>query len=93
MAKIKYKGEEKELKITNRAMMAFELSGGNIKDFETNPVSSAIKLACACLKLQGDPLDHADDLPPLVEISEAITQAMTESGYVGELEPTKKANG
>ena len=93
MATINYKGESKEIKINNRALMAFELAGGKLSEFEANPVSNSIKLACACLGLKGDPLDHANDLPPLTELSESITQAMNESGLAGETPPTKKQNG
>lgn len=93
MAKITYKGEEREIKITNKSMMSFEMAGGKLSEFEENPVSNSIKLVCACLGLKGDPLNYADDFPPLVELSECIRQAMDESGMTGEeLEP-KNDNG
>ena len=86
MATIKYKGKDKDIKITNRVMMAFEMSGGKLTEFETNPVTSAIKLACASLGLKGDPLDHADDFGSLAEISESIKDAMNESGLGEEID-------
>jgi hypothetical protein len=89
MATIKYKGESKEIKITNRALMAFELAGGKLSDFENNPVSNSIKLACACLGIEGDALEHADDLPSLKEISDSISDALKESGLEGEQDPKK----
>ena len=30
MAKITYKGEEKDIKVDNKAIMLFEINGGNI---------------------------------------------------------------
>ena len=92
MATIKYKGEQRDIKITNKVMMSFELSGGKLTDFETNPVTSAIKLACAGLGLKGDPLDHADDFGSLTDISESIKDAMNESG-IGEEMDEKNVDG
>lgn len=84
MAKINYKGEEKEIQINNRTMMKFEQMGGTLQDFEDKPVTSSIILACASLDLQGDPLDHANDLPSLNELSEIMKEALVESGYSDE---------
>lgn len=92
MAKIKYKGKDQDIKITNRVMMSFELSGGKLTEFETNPVTSAIKLACACLNLKGDPLEHADNFGSLADISNSIKDAMDESG-LGEEIPEKNVDG
>ena len=97
MATIKYKGKEKEIKIDNRAMMKFELDGGSMSDFETHPISASIRLACACLNLEGDPLDHANHLPPLKELPEVMQQAIQESGFLdveeGSEQDSKKGNG
>ena len=87
MASITYKQEEVEVKITNKVLMKFELGGNSMSDFETKPVSASITLACCCLGLDGDPLDHADDLPPLNELAEQIRVIMEESGLG---EQTKK---
>lgn len=86
MAKINYKGKEVDIALTNRSLMQFEMSGGNLNGFESQPISSSILLACACLKLDGDPLDHADDLPPLAELAEAMKVVVEESGLTGEIE-------
>lgn len=94
MATIKYKGEDTEIVIDNRTMMRFELNGGSLTDFETKPVSCSITLACASLGLEGDPLDHANDLPPIAEIAEAVKLAMEESGLNNQQElNSKKGNG
>ena len=92
MATIKYKGKDKEIKIDNKSLMAFELAGGSLGSFEESPISNSVKLICACLGLKGDPLDHANDLPPLQELSQQIAIAMEESGLSGEQE-SKKSNG
>lgn len=89
MAKINYKGKEVEIKVNNRALMLFELNGGSMSDFETKPVSASITLACACLGLEGNPLDHANDLPSLNEMAGIIKEAMDESG-IGEAKPKGK---
>lgn len=80
MATITYKGKEKEIKIDNRAIMQFEMMGGNLASFEKQPVSSAIMLACAALGLKGDPLDHANHLPAMSLLPAVIQEAMKESG-------------
>jgi len=92
MAKITYKGKEQEIKVDNKAIMLFEINGGNIADFDTKPIASSISLACACLGLTGDPLEHANDLPPMAELAESIKEAMAESGLSGETSE-KKDNG
>lgn len=99
MAKIKYKGKERELKIDNRSMMKFEMQGGSLADFESKPIASSIQLACACLDLNGDPLDHANHLPPLKELPIIMQQAIEESGFLDKPEEdeseqeTKKDDG
>ena len=97
MAKIKYKGKEKEIELDNRAMMKFELDGGAMSDFETHPIYASIRLACACLNLEGDPLDHANYLPPLKELPIVMQQAIEESGFIDKEEESeserKKENG
>tara|TARA_Y100000361_G_scaffold37821_1_gene32375 strand:- start:12011 stop:12289 length:279 start_codon:yes stop_codon:yes gene_type:complete len=92
MAKIKYKGEEKDIVVDNKAIMLFEINGGSIAEFDSKPIASSISLACACLGLKGDPLDHANDLPPMAELAESIKEAMAESGLTGETSE-KKDNG
>tara|TARA_R100000773_G_scaffold18445_1_gene16696 strand:- start:9619 stop:9915 length:297 start_codon:yes stop_codon:yes gene_type:complete len=98
MAKIKYKGKDKEIKLDNRAMMKFELDGGSMAEFETHPISASIRLACACLNLEGDPLDHANHLPALKELPEVMQAVIKEAGFTqGEEEESedevKKGNG
>ena len=92
MAKIKYKGEEKNIVVDNKAIMLFEINGGSIAEFDSKPIARSISLACACLGLKGDPLDHANDLPPMAELAESIKEAMAESGLTGETSE-KKDNG
>lgn len=98
MAKIKYKGKQVEAKIDNRAMMKFELNGGSIGQFETQPITASINLACACLGLEGDPLEHANDLPPIKELPAIMKVIIDESGLnkteedEGEVDE-KKENG
>lgn len=81
MATIKYKGEEKEIAIDNRTLLAFEMKGGDFNQFNVEPVTAAITLACAALGLEGNILDHANDLPPLAELVEVMKDAMQESGF------------
>jgi len=65
-----------------------------LQEFETHPISSSIKLACACLNLIGDPLDHANHLPPLKELPEIMQKAIEESGFLDDSETKeKKADG
>ena len=73
---IKYKSEDRELKITNSTMMRFSRLGGDIQKLEGDPVAQAITLACAALNLAGDPIDHADDFPPIGQLADAISSAM-----------------
>lgn len=73
---IAYKGESRELKIGNAAMMRFSRLGGSFEKLESDPVEQAITLACAALGLTGDPIDHADDFPPLAQLADPIKQAM-----------------
>ena len=98
MAKIKYDGKLVSIKLDNRAMMKFELEGGSISDFESHPISASIRLACACLNLSGDPLEHANLLPPLKELPLVMQKVIAESGFLDveeekDEEETKKANG
>lgn len=81
MAKITYKGEQVDLKITNKTMMKFEMAGGSFSDFSSAPISQSIKFVCAALGLEGDPCDHADDFGKMTDISEAIKTALEESGF------------
>ena len=73
---ITYKGERRELVIGNAAMMRFSRLGGSLEKLETDPVTQTITLACAALNLQGDPIDHADDFPPVFQLVEPIKQAV-----------------
>lgn len=84
MAKIIHKGEEKEIQIDNRTLLAFEQAGGSFSNFDEQPISSSIKLACAALGLEGNPLDHANDLPSLNKLSEIMRIALEESGFNNE---------
>ena len=81
MAKLKYKGKETDIVIDNRTLLAFELAGGSFSDFDDKPISASIKLACCALKLEGDPLDHANDLPNLNTLSTVMRKAIEESGF------------
>lgn len=81
MASITHKGEAKEIKLDNRTLLSFEMMGGSFDQFESQPITASIKLACAALGLKGDPLDHANDLPSLNELSEIMKQAIDESGF------------
>jgi hypothetical protein len=73
---IYYKGERVPLKITNSVLMRFRRLGGELDKLESDPVSQAITLLCAALKLQGDPIDHADDFPPVAKVADSIRQAV-----------------
>lgn len=84
MAKVLYKGEEKELKIDNRCLMNFEMAGGNLNDFQAKPFSTTIILTCCALGLDNDFAEHANHLPALNELTESLKQAMAESGFTGE---------
>jgi hypothetical protein len=81
MATIKYKGEDVSLKITNKTMMRFEISGGSFSDFSKSPISQSIKFVCSALDLKGDPIDHADDFGSMKEIADAIKDSLEESGF------------
>lgn len=85
MAKVTYKGEERELKIDNRCLMNFEMAGGNLKDFESKPFSTTIILTCCALGLDNDFPEHANHLPSLEQLTESLKQAMQESGIAGDL--------
>ena len=91
MANIRYKGKDVELKLSNKTMMKFEMNGGSFAKYEAEPVSQSVKLVCAALGLEGDPLDHADDLPPLAELAEVMKEALDESGQgAGGVDAVKK---
>ena len=73
---ISYRGEDRPLKIGNAAMMRFSRLGGSLEKLEADPVTQAITLACAALGLEGDPIDHADDFPPVFQLVEPIKAAV-----------------
>lgn len=79
---IRYKGELRELVIGNGAFMRFRRMGGDLTQLEADPISQAITLACAALQLPGDPLDHADDFPPIPQWADQVMQAV--KIYMGE---------
>ena len=82
MPTIIYKGEARELPATlkNSALMRFEEAGGSLASFSASPATQAVKLACAVLHLPGDPEQHADDLPALPELIEALSPLLTAYG-------------
>lgn len=73
---ITYKGKPHTLKITNATMMRFTRAGGDFKQLESDPVAQAITLLCAALNLPGDPIDHADDFPPISQVVDGIKFAI-----------------
>tara|TARA_R100000773_G_scaffold29104_1_gene24974 strand:- start:6 stop:302 length:297 start_codon:yes stop_codon:yes gene_type:complete len=78
---ITYKGERKEVEITNRVLLQFEMNGGSFTEFEQKPVQTSMQLACSVLGLKGDILDHADDFLPLSELAEEMKELMAVSGF------------
>ena len=82
MPTITYKGEARELPATlkNSALMRFEEAGGSFSAFSASPATQAVKLACAVLNLPGDPEQHADDLPALPELIEALSPLLSTYG-------------
>ena len=78
---IVYKGAERILpKIGNRVLMRFEQQGGSLAKFEEQPLTTAVTLIACALGLPGDPLDHADDLPPFNELAAIVKDALELSG-------------
>ena len=75
MNTITYKGVPRDLPATlkNSHLMRYEALGGKLQQFAAQPATEAVLLACAVLDLKGDPLTHADDLPPLVDLIEALS--------------------
>lgn len=88
---ITYKGELRELVIGNAAFMRFQRMGGDLTKLEADPISQAVTLACAALNLSGDPLDHADDFPPVPQWSEAAVAAVQR--YMGEADAPGEPTG
>jgi hypothetical protein len=86
-ATIKHAGELKQLKFGNAALMRFERLGGDLSKFGEQPFTQAVSLVCAALALPGDPLDHADDLPPLTELIAVVKIALENSGLTGAATP------
>lgn len=85
---ILYKGEERILpKIGNKVLMRFERQGGSLAKFEEQPLTTAITLIACALGLPGDPLDHADDLPPFTELAGIVKNALETSGLTTADEP------
>ena len=82
MATIRYRGEDRELRIGNAALMRYEQAGGDLQRLIDGkaPVTEAVTLVCSALGLPGDPVDHADDLPPLTALVEAVKVALDEAG-------------
>ena len=87
MPTITYKGEARELPpvLKNSALMRFEESGGSLTSFAASPATQAVKLACAVLRLPGAPESHADDLPDLPELIEALSPLI--SGFAAKKAP------
>lgn len=79
---VNYKGEPRELALTNGAFMRFKRLGGDFSKLDADPIDQAITLVCAMLDLPGDPITHADDFPPIPQWSDALMQAV--KGYMGE---------
>lgn len=73
---ITYKGEQHPLKITNAVFIRFTRLGGSLQNLETDPVGEAITLLCAVLDLKGDPLEHADNFPPVPAIVQDVLDAV-----------------
>lgn len=72
---ILYAGEPRPLppSLRNSHLMRYEASGGSLANLGKSPATEAVKLACAVLALPGEPEAHADLLPPLPELIEALT--------------------
>ena len=89
---ILYKGEERILpKIGNSVLMRFEQQGGRLAKFEEQPLTTAVTLIACALGLPGDPLDHADDLPPFTELAAIVKDALESSGLTNTDEPGETA--
>lgn len=88
---IYYKGERVPLEIKNSVLMRFKRMGGDLAALESDPISQAITLLCAALKLDGDPIDHADDFPPVAQVAESIGQAVAR--YNGEADVPGEPSG
>jgi len=71
---ITYGGHPRQLpaRLTNSILMRYEEAGGSLSNLGKAPATEAVKLACAALDLTGDPATHADLLPPLPELIEAL---------------------
>lgn len=76
LPKILYKGTLHELQITNSTLMRFARLGGKLSNLEDDPVSESITLVCAALDLKGDPIEHADDFPPVIKLAPAVKCAI-----------------
>jgi len=85
---ILYKGQERLLpKISNKVLMRFEREGGTLAKFEEQPLTTAVTLIACALGLPGDPLDHADDLPPFTDLAVIVKDALESSGLTAVDEP------
>lgn len=69
-------GEAHPFVVSNSTLMRFSALGGDLNALESNPVTQVIMLCCAALKLEGDPIDHADRFPPVAQLAEPIRLAM-----------------
>ena len=88
---ILHKGQPREIVIGNAAMMRFRRLGGSLEKLEANPIDEAVTLACAALDLPGDPIDHADDFPPVPKFAEALVEAVRI--YMGEADAPGEPGG
>lgn len=88
---ITHAGQLREMRIGNAAFIRFQRLGGDFQKLESDPVGQAITLACAALDLPGDPLDHADDFPPIPQWADQVMRAV--KIYMGEADTPGEPDG
>jgi hypothetical protein len=76
MAKLTYKGEEREVKFTNSVLVAIEADGIELSGMgETkHPVTDLLKIGYFLLRIKEPFADVLDDLPSIKEIAEAMAE-------------------
>lgn len=79
---LRYKGKNVPVKLDNGTLFRIELSGVDLRSLESSKTiaTDILKVGKAMLGIDGDLADCVDDLPPVKDITAAITNLSSDAG-------------